>query len=224
MTTTCRFSLATWEGRRLFECVRFRFGVFCEFSSVAQFSQFFVYVGWFNLLPFDAFQLSHFAWTRQGTRWHRSHGCVSFAPRVAFHPFFPFSACSILLAFAICHLHFIKFSSHLAWCSSRIFLHFILQQFYFIWFSFSVFLSISFCTVQIFIDTFTHVVYEKFEWSCYYCCCCCIFQLMVWKETSPVAICGHLQVDFVSFSQTNLTLIDAKINLKSNFLQRCRIV
>lgn len=67
--------------------------VFLGFSS----SFFFVYAGWFNLLPFDAFQLSHFAWTR-----HASHGFVAFPPFSHF-PLIPFS----YFAFAFFHLHFI---------------------------------------------------------------------------------------------------------------------
>lgn len=156
------------------------------------------------MLPFDAFQLSHFVWTR-----HASHGCV------AFSPIFPFSVYSIFcFCLCLCILPFaFNFRLHLLGIFPCIFLQFILKQFsfhmkFFSRFHFALCKYLSTLLLMLFIRTQTDVAVSAFS------------QLMVRKRNITCGyLCGcHLQVDFVSLSQTNLTLIDAKINLKSNFL------
>lgn len=161
------------------------------------------------MLPFDAFQLSHFVWTR-----HASHGCV------AFSPIFPFSAYSIFyFCLCLCILPFaFNFRLHLLGIFLCIFLQFILKQFsfhmmifilkFFSRFHFALCKYLSTLLLMLLIRIQTDVAVSAFS------------QLMVRKRNITCGyLCGgHLQVDFVSLSQTNLTLIDAKINLKSNFL------
>lgn len=214
------------RGSSAVECVRFRCGAFCEFSSVSRFSPVFRLRWLIQFAPFWRLPIKPFCLDKA------RHALELVTRLCPLHHESPFTHFSHFLHAPFC------FFCHFAICISLNSLLILLDFF-------SHFPSLYFCNIFISYD-FHFQFFSRFHFAlckylstlllmlfmrmnavecCCYCCfCCCIFQLMVRKETSPVAICGHLQVDFVSFCQTNLTLIDAKINLKSNFLQRSRIV